>query len=124
MAKSKDGVNVVRKEGFSQVCVWPGMLVVESGTTAEEFEQVMLRDMNVRVQYLEEIKTKPDTDDMGDAVPGTGGRNDLFFAVHNDDVMKFAIPRLTMGIRWIEDAIARVNGGNRYYPGRVAKYKL
>lgn len=112
--------NVERKEGFVQVCVWPG--VVLNGKTPADFEAFILKELGTRVQYLEEIKTKPDTDEYGVAVPGTGDRNDIFFAVHNDDVMKFAVPRLAYGIRWLEDAIAKINGGNRLYPARVKKY--
>lgn len=35
---------------------------------------------------------------------------------------KFAIKRLPYGMIWIEDAISKVNGGNRLYPERVKGY--
>jgi hypothetical protein len=111
---------VERKEGFHQVCVWPG--VVLNDKTPADFEAFILTELGTRVQYLEEIKTNPDTDRFNNDVPGTGGRNDIFFAVHNDDVMKFAVPRLEYGIRWLEDAIAKINGGSKLYPSRVKKY--
>jgi hypothetical protein len=119
MAKEQ---NVKLNEGFTQVCVWPGVMVVNGGVDPERFVALMQERLGVRVQYLEEILTKPDRFEDGSAVPGTGSRNDLFFALHNDDVMKFAIPRLEYGIRWLEDAIARINGGNTLYPPRVKKY--
>lgn len=114
--------NVPLNEGFRQVCVWPACMVVESGQSPEDFVSLMQKEMGVRVQYLEEVKTNPDRFADGSPVPGTGQRNDLIFAVHNDDVMKFAIPRLQFGIRWLEDVLARGNGNGRLYPPRIKKY--
>jgi len=106
--------NVERKENFIQVVVWPG---TELGNeTSEGFEAWILETFNVRAQYLEEILTNPDPDN-----PDTGGRNDLFFAIHNEDIPKFALPKLRIGARWLEDIY--LNGGGYLYPNRVAKYK-
>ena len=105
--------NVQLQEGFTQVCVWPGTVVGPQQVqpfvdwVSEEFE-------GVRVQYLEELVTSADA-------TGPGGRNDLLFAVHSDDVGKFAIPRLAYGMRWIEDVYG--NGAGHLYPARVAAYK-
>lgn len=110
--------NITLNPGFEQVCVWPGTLVGLG--QSDTFQSWFQEQMGVRVQYLEEIKTAPDFAN-GFPVEGTGGRNDLFFAVHSDDVMKFAVPRLQMGIRWIEDVYG--NGGGDLYPARVAEYK-
>jgi hypothetical protein len=108
-----------RKDGFTQVCVWPGTVL--GADNVAEFEQFFKDEMGTRVQYLEEILTYPDIKD-GMIVDGTGGRNDLFFAVHDEDIGKFAIPRLTMGIRWYEDVVD--NGGLKLYPNpdKVNKY--
>jgi hypothetical protein len=75
--------------------------------------------MGVRVQLLETILTKPDV-----GVPDTGGRCDIFLAIHEDDVAKFAVPRLGMGIRWLEDVVSKVNGypSNPIYPDYVLEY--
>lgn len=110
---------VQRKEGFTQVCVWPGTVLGDANVA--EFEQYILDEMGVRVQYLEEILTYPDIED-GMIVDGTGGRNDLFFAVHDEDVGKFAVPRLSLGIRWFEDVVG--NDGLKLYPNpdEVNKY--
>ena len=111
--------NIKLKEGFSQVCIWPGCIV---GTDKEnEFVEFMLENFKSKVQYLEEIKTYPDTE-RGNPVEETGDRNDLIFAVHNEDIGKFAVPRLTMGIRWIEDVLADCNYKSRIYPERVFDY--
>lgn len=112
--------NIELKEGFTQVCVWPGTTI--EGSNAAEFEEFMAENFGgARVQYLENILTAPDKTPSGEVVPGTGGRDDLFFAVHSADVMKFAIPRLSYGVRWIEDVYG--NGNGYLYPERVAGYK-
>ena len=104
--------------GFEQVCVWPGTLVGADKTA--EFEAFVLENLGTRIQYLEEVQTAPDYKN-GYPVEGTGGRNDVLFAVHNDDVMKFAVPRFQYGMRWLEDVYG--NGGGDLYPERIAQYQ-
>ena len=107
--------NVTLNEGFSQICVWEGTTVgIDKIAKFEEFIKAEFR--GARAQYLEEIITKPTP---GEA--GTGGRTDVFFAIHNEDVMKFAVPRLAYGIHWIEDVYG--NGNGVLYPERCAKYQ-
>lgn len=112
--------NIKKKENYNQVCVWPGTIVGKD--KIDDFEKFMLDNLNVRVQYLEEISTLPDKKD-GKNVEGTGGRTDVFFAVHDEDVGKFSIPRLSYGIRWIEDVLSKINYKNKIYPKRVSEYK-
>lgn len=114
---------VARNEHFSQVCVWPGTLCGKD--KVEEFTAFMLDELKVRIQYLEEVETLPDRDQRGNTVPGTGGRNDLIFAVHSDDVAAFAVPRFQYGIRWIEDVLTEHNHGRSLYaqPERLDQYK-
>ena len=114
-------VNVQKKEHFNQVCVWPGVIVVNEETCPKDFEDFILKEYGVRIQYLEEIKTGPNIIN-GELDPETGGRNDVFFAVYNDDVGKFAVPRLAIGIRWIEDVLAECNYSSPIYPTRVFDY--
>ena len=78
----------------------------------------------MRVQYLETILTKPDLDEEGNPVPETGGRSDIFFALHDDDVTGFTITRLSIGARWIEDVLSEMNGNRHLYPSRVQNYCL
>lgn len=111
-------MNVTLKEGFVQVCVWPGTLVGKDNVA--DFEQFVLDELGTRVQYLEEVTTAPDMRN-GFPVEGTGGRNDVLFAVHNEDVMKFAVPRFQFGMRWLEDMYG--NGHGALYPERVAEYQ-
>lgn len=113
--------NVQRKELFEQVCVWPGTVLGDQ--TAADFEEFMMDQFNVRVQYLETVDTYPDTDDLGNPVQGTGDRSDLFFAIHKNDIAVFAVPRLEWGIRWVEDVLSAHNYRCPIYPQRVFEYK-
>ena len=95
---------------WNQVCVWPGIVV--GSDRVGEFVSGMQEMFGARVKYIEEVKTNPDP-----GVPETGGRNDLLFYIHDDDIAKFAIPRLTAGIRWLEDVHG--NGDVHLYPDRI-----
>lgn len=112
--------NIERKENYTQVCVWPGCIVDEG--EVHKFEEWMVERFGVRAQYLEVVKTNPDIKDDR-AIFGTGNRSDVFFAIHNEDVMKFAVPRLEYEMRWIEDVLAPCNHGAHLYPERVNEYK-
>lgn len=114
-------MNTQKEENFTQVCVWPACIV---GTDkVSDFKQFMFREFKVRVQYLEEIKTDSDKDSQGNPIKDTGARNDLFFAVHDKDVGKFAMARLQYGIRWLEDVLDKENYQQIIYPPRVYDYK-
>lgn len=106
------------KKNFTQVCVWPGTIV---GEKIKEFEDMMKKELGVRIQYLEEIKTLPDIKNKK-PVERTGNRNDLIFAVHKEDVLKFAVPRIQMGIRWIEDVFLNEDKFS-IYPERIKEYR-
>ena len=88
---------------YNQLCVWQGTLLGDS--TPKDLENFFMSEMEVRVKYHTEVETLPDLNSSGAPVPETGGRSDLFFYVHEEDVSKFAVPRLQMGIRWWEDVI-------------------
>lgn len=105
------------EQGYHQLCVWEGTVLGD--TKVSDFED-FFRKEGFRVKFLEEVVTLPDVED-GRVVEGTGGRHDLFFLVHSDDVSKFAVPRLQMGIRWWEDVLG--NGhGNIYSQEVLNKY--
>ena len=97
---------------FTQLCVWPGTSLADS--THADFESFFLDEMNTRVKYHTEVKTLPDLDESGKAIPETGGRTDLFFYVHEDDIAQFAVPRLKMGIRWWEDVVGYNDNSHLY----------
>ena len=64
---------------FSQVCVWPSTIVGKENV--KQFKDFMKSEYKIRVKYLEEIRTLPDMKN-GKPVKSTGGRNDVFFAIH------------------------------------------
>lgn len=101
------------RDGFTQVVVWPGTILGDS--TVEDLEKFILDNLGTRAQYLECIITKPDFDDRGYTIPETGGRSDLIFAIHKEDIMKFAMPRFEYGMRWIEDVLATCNHSRHLY---------
>ena len=96
---------------FNQLCVWPGTVVGKDEITA--LEAFFKDEMGVTIKYETEVKTLPDTPECTE----TGGRNDLFFYIADDDIGKFAVPRLSMGIKWYEDVLG--NGGGKLYPTEV-----
>jgi len=97
---------------FTQLCVWPGTVIGQENI--EEFETFFKDEFNVRLKYLTEVETLPDLDKNGNAEPDTGGRNDAFFFIHNEDIDKFAVKRLQFGIRWWEDVI-KYNDNSHLY---------
>jgi len=99
-------------ENFKQLCVWPGTLLEEN--EIQDFVDFFKDDFGVRVEYKTTLVTRPDLDEKGRAVPETGGRHDVFFYVHDEDVMKFATARLGLGIRWWEDVI-KYNDNSHLY---------
>lgn len=110
---------VERKEGFRQVAVIEGVIV----KNGKELEDFFKEKFDIDIQFLETIKTKPSKDSEGREIPGTGGRTDVFFAIHNKDVMKFAVPRFTIQARWLEDCVSDINNPNGIiYPEKVLDY--
>ena len=98
------------KKEFNQLCVWPGTVVGDNKKVQEDFVKFFKDELGVTVKYETEVKTLPDES-------GPGGRNDLFFYIADDDIMKFAVPRLSMGIKWWEDVLG--NGGSKLYPTEI-----
>ena len=96
------------KGKFNQLCVWPGTVVEKDEIVA--LETFFKDEMGVTIKYETQVKTLPDE-------TGPGGRNDLFFYIADDDIMKFAVPRLNMGIKWYEDVLD--NGGGKLYPKEI-----
>ena len=109
-----------RNKNYNQVCVYPGILLPEG--KEENFERYF-GSLGFRIQFLEKILTMPDKDSDGVPIVNTGGRSDILFAIHDEDIMDFAIPRLQMGIRWIEDVLDNEEEGCSIYPERVLEYR-
>lgn len=105
--------NVELSKNHEQVCVWPGTTINKEEIL--EFEKWIFDIFDTRVKYLETIITKPDH-------TGPGGRSDVFFSIHSEDIGKFVIPKMNIKARWIEDVLANVNGNQHLYPKRVREY--
>jgi hypothetical protein len=96
---------------YTQLCLWPSTSIGDS--TSKEFEEYMLDTFGVRIKFKCIEITLPDKDEFDCPVPETGGRSDLFFYVNSEDIPRFAVPRLKVGIRWWEDVLR--NGGAYLY---------
>ena len=92
----------MKTKKFEQLCVWPATIVGKD--QIKEFEKFMKKEFKSRVKYETEVVLK-------------NGRNDLLFYIHTDDINKFAVPRLSYGIRWWEDVLG--NGNGKDYPGTI-----
>lgn len=89
---------------FSQAVIWPGATCPASSES--DFVDFIAEQFNgARAQFIGCFLTKPDIGD-GCPVPGTGGRSDLVFAIHEDDMGKFAAQRFGYGMRWVDDVLA------------------
>jgi hypothetical protein len=112
----------MENNNFTQLCVWQGVLL--DGFTIQEFENYMFDCFGTRIKYETEVRTLPDLDESGNQIPETGGRNDVFFYAHTEDIEKFSVPRLKAGIRWWEDVVG-YNDNSHIYPKDILdKYKL
>jgi hypothetical protein len=109
---------------YNQVAVWPATILNES--EYEDFKSFVAEHCaGTRVEVLGTFETLPDMQD-GVPVPETGGRRDVYFRIHNEDVAKFAIPRFQFGMRWLEDVLdndaSHVENGDQeqsIYPAEV-----
>lgn len=67
----------------------------------EYLGRAISKHFDVRVQMADEYVTNPDS-------TGDGGRRDVLFYVHDDDVQRFAIPMRSVGCRWWEDVLSNL----------------
>lgn len=102
---------------FTQLCVWPGCVMGDN--TPEDFEKYLLEEMDVRVKFAEEVTTNGSVERHEE-----GGRKDLLFFIHADDISKFAGRRLMMGIRWWEDVVSYNDGAYLYSEEILNKYPV
>lgn len=102
---------------FTQLCVWQGCVMGDN--TPEDFEKYLLAEMDVRVKFAEEVTTNGSAEKHEE-----GGRKDLLFFIHADDISKFAVKRLMMGIRWWEDVVSYNDGAYLYSEEILNKYPV
>mgnify|MGYP003134041812 CR=1 FL=1 len=100
------------KTVFNQLCVWQGVTLPEN--EYEEFTDFFASDLDTRIKLAEVVLTNPDLDE-GEPIPETGGRSDILFYVHDEDVATFALKRLQLGgIRWWEDVVSHNDNSHLY----------
>ena len=115
-------VNIELPENFTQVYVADG-LILNGEIEIQEFEDLLKEKFDVRAKYLEQLKTFPDIDHIGCPIEGTGNRNDVFFTIHDVDVLKFKLPKFKMGASYLEDILVYCETTSKYlYPKRVEDY--
>lgn len=113
---------------FTQLCLMPSTFLNEDEPTnptkeqIEEFEEFINSYFDVRIKYETTVLTQPDLDSFGKEIPDTGGRSDLLFYIHSDDIIKFATKRFRFGIKWWEDVISYNDPGNLYTQEFKEKY--
>ena len=78
-----------------------------------ELTEFFTDNFGVSVKFETQVETLPDSPDCTES----GGRNDIFFYISDDDVMKFATARFQLGVRWYEDVLD--NGGGKLYPSEI-----
>jgi len=102
---------------YSQLCVWPGTVL--GNNTVEDFINFFKNEFDVRIKFAEEVITNGSIERNEE-----GGRHDLFFFVHNEDVGKFAVKRLSYGIRWWEDVVKYNDNAYLYSQEILDKYPV
>lgn len=79
---------------YKQLCLIRDLKV--GPENAENFEKIIFQKIGVRIRYRAEIEIYPYT--KSDIT-----RNDIFFYVHEDDIIKFSIEKMIIGAKWWED---------------------
>ena len=111
------------KTVFNQLCVWQGVTLSED--QYEDFVDFFAESLNTRIQLMEVVLTNPDLDD-GEPIPETGGRSDILFYVHDEDIEHFAIARLQLdgAPRWWEDVVSYNDNSHLYDQEVLDRYAV
>lgn len=96
-------------QSYNQLCVWQGVTL--ASTTPEQFEKAW-KEMGFRVKFSEEVKRV------------CSNQSILLFWIHDEDVMRFAVLRLKMGIRWWEDVVKYNNQKDWFTAETLKKYPV
>ena len=103
---------------YNQLVVWQGTTLGDQDP--KDLVSWFKKELLTRIKWCEQVVTLPDVKN-GKKVSGTGGRNDLLFYVHDDDISSFAIKRFQLGgCSWWEDVVS-YNDNSYLYPEEVLK---
>lgn len=123
--RNADG-NVILPQGYSQVFVVQG-IAIRPGREREFVDSIAAKFDGARAVFLEIIETLPSKNKRLFKMRGTGGIPVVFFSIHDDDIERFEVDRLTYHLKRIEDVFSnehREYGGKwSLYPERVRKYQ-
>ena len=97
---------------YYQLCVLEGILSDSGDGT--DIIPLIEKEFNVKLKYADYVTTVKNKN-------GPGGRHDLLFFIKTSDIARFAIPRLSLGIRWWEDVLGNGHGIN-YTKDIINKY--
>jgi len=122
MKKDQHG-NIVRQPNFNKVAVLNAVIDKKGDESADIIAFFVDYCDNLRIQFLESIKTKQEKNRQNVVVASSGNRNDVFFAIHDDDLAKFASFAVLHKAVLIETVITTMKSkGQDLYPTRVEKY--
>ena len=96
---------ILPMSNFNQLCVLHGIT-----DPLPELGRVISSEFGVRVKMEDSYYTLPDGE------TGAGGRRDVLFYIHDDDISKFAVARFGIGVRWWEDVLK-----NHRYHGTIGQ---
>jgi hypothetical protein len=102
---------------YVQLCVWHGTML--GNNTENDFVNFMKDEFGVRIKFCEEVITNGNIERNEE-----GGRHDLLFFVHSEDLQSFAMKRLEYGIRWWEDVVKYNDGAYLYSEEILNKYPV
>lgn len=102
---------------FNQLCVWQGTVLGDS--TVKDFTNFFKEKFNTRIQFCEEVITNGSVERNE-----KGGRHDILFYIHDDDISHFALSRFEIGIRWWEDVVFYNDGSYLYDQEVLDKYSI
>ena len=95
---ARQGDPLKRGPGYTQMLVWPGTTFTYGDLAS--FQEMLQEAFGVSMpaRVVGTVETRPTPGE-----PGTGGRVDLCFVLHDDDVAKLVLTRMQFGIKWLED---------------------
>ena len=109
-------ISSVRDETYRRVYAWKNCIIDES-----IFPKVMLKHFGIRAKFLDYAITNPTVDHLGKIVEGSGGRKDVLFVVHTNDIARFEIPRRDALIHTLDEMLS-TEFRFLIYPEEIYKY--
>lgn len=94
-------------EGFTQLCVWENCILKPEEVA--DFVDFVRTQCQTRVRVVGCVETLP-------GAGGPGGRVDLLFYAHSEDITKLAARKFVLRMRWWEDVLENLGPHKTIYP--------